>query len=267
MRLTLADDFCNPTHPNLDRTPLMAQSSSPEPVPTDEQQAPNGWPVSLLRGFRQGERAALTQVYRLYAEDVAKTLRGGFSFRAGETTRRFVGYRSAFEFQDALQETFRRAFEPSSRQSYDGLRPFGAYLGTIARNVVLRSFRRSELLFPEVDEGSAAAPQTVPADPAVMHGPEGDVQREQVRRLVQAFLGELSESERTLMELRFQDGVSQRDAAEQLGMGRQRLRTLEDRLKARFVKHLNQVDDKAVVALLLPVLAPLLFAAVKEVLQ
>lgn len=194
--------------------------------------APNGWPRALLQGFRDGRAEALTQVYRDHAPELARRLRGGFTFEAGGRTHRFVGYHGAFELQDALQETFKLAFEAGARQRYDGLRPYAPYLFTIARNVVLRSFRAREVLFPSAGE--------VPGlDSAPTPSPEQALAREQTRRLVAAFLESLPEEDRRLLTLRFAEGLPQREAADALGIGRQRLRGREDELRSRLVAHLR----------------------------
>ena len=206
--------------------------------------APNGWPRELLRGFRAGEREALTTVYRMYAEDVALLLRRGFSFDASGQRHRFAGYGSGFELQDALHETFRRAFEPRARESYDGLRPYGAYVSTIARNLVLRSFRARERLFSS-QEHDGVTPVVAAAELGL--SPEREVHEGQVRELVARFLTELSTTERRLIELRHVEGLSQRDAADALGIGRQRVRTMELRLRAKLLVYLREHGEAALV--------------------
>ncbi|MBC8073141.1 MAG: sigma-70 family RNA polymerase sigma factor, partial [Deltaproteobacteria bacterium] len=175
--------------------------------------APNGWSRATLRGFRAGEPDALREVYRAHAEDIGKLLRFGFSFESSGRAHRFVGYDSAFELQDALHETFRRAFEPRAREGYDGLRPYGPYLRTIARNVVLRAFRAQRQLFPLAEEGHG------PGDGAVVLADnEPSVEHAALRReldvIVREFLDQLPADDRRLLTVRFLDGLSQRDAAD-----------------------------------------------------
>ena len=228
---TPARNFSNPEPDSVDRAQRMSVS------PLDH--APNGWPRATLHGFRSGRADALTWVYREHAPELARRLRGGFTFEAGGRVHRFVGYSGAFELQDTLQETFRLAFEAGARERYDGLRPYAPYLFTIARNVVLRGFRAREVLFPTTGEMTLAvetASQEAATGPA---SPEQAMHREQVRRLVNLFLDSLSTEDRRLLTLRFSDGLPQREAAEALGMGRQRLRSREDRLRARLVVHLH----------------------------
>jgi RNA polymerase sigma factor (sigma-70 family) len=202
--------------------------------------APNGWPSWVLRGFRDGERRALGEVYRLHAPDVARRLRHGFAFESAGAVHRFVGFASAFELQDALHETFRRAFEPRARDGYDGIRPYAPYLQAIARHVVLRGFRAQRTRFPLA--GSEDAAERVAADEGSA-SPEVVVGREEVRRLVQAFLAELTEEDRRLVTVRFVEGISQRDAAPRLGLGRQQVRAREAKLRRRLVAYLRRHDE------------------------
>lgn len=207
--------------------------------------APNGWPRELLSGFRTGDRAALTTVYRMHAEQVALLLRHGFSFESGGQRHRFAGYGSGFELQDALHETFRRAFEPRAREGYDGIRPYGPYVTTIARNLVLRSFRDREVLFPLETDAAPGGPMLAAVD--VGPTPEREVHDHQVRELVAGFLATLSADERRMIELRFVEGLSQRDAAELLGIGRQRVRTREQALRGKLLAYLREHGEAALV--------------------
>ncbi|MEM6294299.1 MAG: sigma-70 family RNA polymerase sigma factor [Myxococcota bacterium] len=210
-------------------------------------EAPNGWPWHLLDGFRAGRSEALRDVYRLYADDVSKQLRFGFSFESRGRAHRFVGYGSAFDLQDALHETFRRAFEPRAREGYDGIRPYLPYLRTIARNVVLRSFRKREVLFPAVDDDDSGTP-AVTAWGDEGPSPEQTVASEQVQALVRGFLDTLEPDARKLLELRFIDGQSQRDAAESLGLGRQQVRSREAKLRTALVRYLKAQGESGLVS-------------------
>jgi RNA polymerase sigma-70 factor (ECF subfamily) len=213
----------------------------------EPERAPNGWPWSLLRGFRDGDRAALTEVYAMHAEDLARFLRRGFGFESDGRRHVFVGYQSPFELQDALHETFRRAFEPRARQGYDGVRPYGPYVRAIARNVVLRTFRARVALFPLVDEEGGAPASAAQIEASATAGPEHVLQREQVRKLVARFLEGIAAEDRKLLELRFVEGKSQRDVAAVLGIGRQRLRGREAKLRERLIRHLREHGEAALI--------------------
>lgn len=224
-----------------------------EPTATDR------WSPELLAGFRSGERDALREVYRLHVEEVSVVLRRGFVFESRGTPYRFNGFDSAFEFQDALHETFRRAFEPRSRNAYDGIRPYGPYLRTIARNVVLKGFRKREVLFSPEGE---TAPGALPAEASGLADaldPEKVVHASQVKDLVAAFLSSLPQDQRQVVALRFEQGMSQRDAAETMGWGRQRIRTVELKIRRRLLSHLRRSGETSLVqgAVCLPLLAVL----------
>lgn len=202
---------------------------------------PCGWPQATLRGFRAGDPTALRDVYRAHVTDIANLLRHGFSFESAGRAHRFVGYSSAFELQDALHETFRRAFEPAARLAFDGIRPYGPYLRTIARNVVLRTFRAGREMFPIADEEGA------PGDDAVVladtqPSAEHDTMRKQMEGIVRAFLDGLGAADRELLTLRFVEGISQRDVADQLGLGRQQVRGREMKLRQALLEHLRRHD-------------------------
>jgi RNA polymerase sigma factor (sigma-70 family) len=217
---------------------------NPRTAPSGEL-APNGWPRELLRGFRAGEREALTTVYRMHAETVARLLRHGFSFESGGHRHRFAGYGSGFELQDTLHETFRRAFEPRAREGYDGIRPYGAYVTTIARNLVLRSFRAREVLFPLEAEAAMTSGPLLAVD--VGPTPERELHDRQVLELVERFLATLTPDERRLIELRYVEGLSQRDVAELLKLGRQRIRTREQAVRAKLLAYLREHGEAALV--------------------
>jgi RNA polymerase sigma factor (sigma-70 family) len=208
--------------------------------------APNGWSWTLLEGFRQGTQDALREVYRQHADAIARQLRYGFSFSSSGRAHRFVGYASAFELHDALHETFARAFEPQARLRYDGIRPYGPYLKAIARNVVLRAFRAREISFPMIGEEGDPGPTRHLAD-AAADSPEQIVGRRETRELVQGFLQTLEAQERTLLRLRFVEGKSQRDVAGLMGLGRQQVRSREEKLRERLVRYLRSRGEAGIV--------------------
>ena len=205
------------------------------------------WPRPFLRSFREGETKVLSAVYREYAPRIAGLLRHGFSFRSGGQPRRFVGYASAFDFQDALHDTFRRAFEPKARISYDGLRPYGPYIATIARNVVIAGFRAKERLFPAVGAGPESVSETAetPAHLATHtaaappQNPEAAAHDASVRRLVTEFLAQLSPEDQALVRLRYSEGAGQQDVAAALGVGRQVIRTREKKIRRALIRYLQ----------------------------
>jgi RNA polymerase sigma factor (sigma-70 family) len=117
-------------------------------------------------------------------------------------------------------------------------------VSTIARNLVLRSFRAREVLFPLDGESPIEARlATLDLGPS----PEREVHDGQVRELVAGFLATLAPDERALIEARFVEGLSQRDAADSLGLGRQRLRTHEKALRRKLLDYLREHGESALV--------------------
>src|SRR6185312_11870668 len=135
----------------------------------------------LLERFKKGERKALEEVYRHYVSDVANFLQRGFSFNSRERTLRFTGYAQPFDLDNALQETFTRAFRESARIGYDGLHSYRNYLFAIARNLVIDEFRNREVAmspFIEDDRGTERAPvhdgeEAAPAGTITSEGSQG----------------------------------------------------------------------------------------------
>jgi RNA polymerase sigma-70 factor (ECF subfamily) len=152
----------------------------------------------------------------------------GFRIAASGGVVRGLGRQPA-DLADAVQEIFLRAFSAKARAAFDGARDFGPYLSAIARNVLIDRARRigRELFMPEVDldvvgknEASAAYREVAARweDPAAL---------EVARRFVEALPPDLAQIHR----LRYVEGLSQRETAVHLGVSRQVVRTLEDKLR------------------------------------
>jgi RNA polymerase sigma-70 factor (ECF subfamily) len=183
----------------------------------------------LLNDFREGRRAALEQVYWAYVSKVEGIIRFGF-VRSDHVAIGGVG-NAGPELRDLVQEVFARAFAPDARRAYDGLRPFAPYLFAIARNVLADWRRRSGREVPTEWQSLEAAvnglPQEeLPQEELPAYADEATV------AVVERFLRELPPELRDLHHQRLTLGLSQRDAADALGISRQNLRTLEDRLRS-----------------------------------
>lgn len=175
---------------------------------------------ALLSAFREGRAETLMEIYRAYSQRVARFLYGGIPGDGGRPLR----LATAFELENGVQEVFVRAFEPTSRASYDGLRPYEGYLIGIARNVLHERVRDREVptAEPKVDpepSGNGARVQ------------ESQLEDREVARLLSEFLATRDEEERKLYELRFDRGQSQDEAAASLGVTRIQVRRRERRLK------------------------------------
>jgi RNA polymerase sigma factor (sigma-70 family) len=207
----------------------------------------------LLERFKKGERKALEEVYRHYVADVANFLQRGFSFNSRDRTLRFSGYSQPFDLDNALQETFSRAFKESARLGYDGLHSYRNYLFAIARNLVIDEFRNREVAmspFIEDDRGTeraaghdgeeAAPAQTITS--AASHGTsaEADYLKQELTALYASFIERLDERDRMFFKARFQEQKTQVEAGEVCGLSHMQARTLEKKLRERFLKYMHQ---------------------------
>jgi RNA polymerase sigma-70 factor, ECF subfamily len=185
---------------------------------------------SLLDAFRRGDRAALTTVYFHYIDDIAALVRLGFSVPS--TGARVRGASDEQTERDLVQEVFTRAFAPRAREAYDGLRPYGPYLRQIARNLLVDRARATNHSVP-LDEGAlelVVEPEIAEADPTW----------QEQRRQTAAYLAGLTPELQKLVKLRFEDEMSQEQAAAALGVSRRRVRTLEARIQKGLRKVLRR---------------------------
>jgi len=177
----------------------------------------------LLTGFRRGDRTALERVYWAYVEQVVKV--GRFGLRSGRTGTRVPGVARAHELPDLVQEVFARAFTRPAREGYDGLRDYAPYLVRLAANLLIDRHRKlgREIAVEAGELEGALEVGTVPEAPELWLEPE-------LVRQTNAYVAGMTEDLRAVYQQRFVGGLSQRDAAEKLGLTRPRLRTLEARL-------------------------------------
>jgi RNA polymerase sigma factor (sigma-70 family) len=207
----------------------------------------------LLDRFKKGERQALEEVYRHYVADVAGFLQHGFTFTSGGRSLRFVGYTQPFDLDNALQETFTRAFKESARLGYDGLHDYRNYLLAIARNLVLDEFRNREVaMSPFIDglnaghaetaarDGEEAAPAatgTTPSSGPI--GAEQELLRQELSRLYEGFIARLGERDRTFFRHRFEEQHSQVEAGAKSNLSHMQARTLEKKLRKQFLEFMH----------------------------
>jgi len=186
----------------------------------------------LLDAFRRGDGAALEQLYRAHVDAVALVIRcGGF---AGYGARLSGAPRR--EWQDLIHETFRIAFEDATRLRFDGLSEYGPFLLGIARHVLSGYWRKHgrEISSDSLDGLNG----TVPVD-------EGELLTEQTLARVRAFIDALEPPLSDVHDARFVRGLSQYEAAAALALSRQKIRTLEDKLKRALRLFLQKEQPKA----------------------
>lgn len=194
-----------------------------------------GWNADFLQRFRDGAPDALAEVYRQHAEGLARALRAA-AWRGGG----YAHLRSAVEIDNALLETFARAFEPRARAVYDGVRPYAHYLMGIARNVVLESGRQRELAVGLAPQDEAGVLDWELGTAGAGGGDLGqELEDREVTQLLEDFKAGLAPEERRLFELRFAEGLAQERAAQEVGLTRIQVRRREMHLKRRLLDFLQ----------------------------
>jgi RNA polymerase sigma factor (sigma-70 family) len=205
----------------------------------------------LLERFRQGDQEALARVYREYSPLIAAFLSRGFTFSSRGRMLQFNGYHQPFDLENSVQETFLRAFSERARLAYDGLNPYRKYLTAIARNIVLSEFRKREVAMSQLvrvvdnEETSTSLEDLAEVQPIASGEPEptGEAQflKQELTRLYDTFLEALNPppEHETFFRARFEERQTQVEAGRQIGMSHMQARTLEKKLRKRFLKFMQ----------------------------
>jgi RNA polymerase sigma factor (sigma-70 family) len=182
--------------------------------------------VEFVREFERGDRAALQQVYVAYLDEVEATVRRCMAAAAPASHRRFEDVR------DLVQDVFVRAFSSRARRSFDSSRDYGPFLGALTRNLLIDRMRQGGREVRVADlESVAEAPGETAEDPSLDAETVAAVRR---------YLSELPTALRAVHEQRYVLGHPQQVACAALGLSRQRLRTLEGRLRAGLERELKR---------------------------
>lgn len=183
-----------------------------------------GWDRGLLQRFRDGEPTALAEVFRAHTGPLTRMLRAAHR-------------RSTLELENTVLEVFARAFEPRARLSYDGIRPYEAFLMGIARNVLLEQARSREAPAGVAEELEAQLEASTFDRPL---GVDELMEDREVEQLLESFRAGLPEQDLRLYELRFTQGMAQEAAADALGLSRIQLRRREVQLKRALLEFLKE---------------------------
>jgi len=183
----------------------------------------------VLQGFREGQAKALEALYRAHVDDVVRTARAIMCKHAATPSGAELGD----DIADVVQECFIKAFSPEARRRFDSERAFVPYLRRIARNVAIdhwRARRRNVLVDIErvIDQLSMEAES---------FGGE-DWRDGELLAVASRYIGSLAGDLRRVHDALYVKGLSQRAAADELGLGRQVIRTMEARLRAGLQREL-----------------------------
>ncbi len=173
---------------------------------------------ALLDGFRRGDRSALATVFVSYCDDVARQVRAA---RVAE-----------HDVESLVHDVFLKAFAPSARQTYDGLRPYGAWLNVITRNVVIDRARKERRTEPRA-----------PADMPVLRAdddPREEQEARELARIVDVWKQALDADDARLFAARFDEGRSLPQTAQVLGWSEIRVRKRDTALRTALLAALRQ---------------------------
>jgi RNA polymerase sigma-70 factor (ECF subfamily) len=199
-------------------------------------------PILLLE-YRKGNPEAFNQLYLKYSPSLKRFLLSGFSFSSQGRYCRFRGADASMDVEALIHETFTRAFSPTTRENYDGVRPFQTYLFSIAKNLVLRECHYRERNFvadhseDNHDSQSLFSPAT---DLHSAQGPERQMLNKELQNLTQKFIVDLSDEERSFFSWRFARGLTQEATAAKMGTTRARIKLLEKNVRKRFLDLLRE---------------------------
>lgn len=197
----------------------------------------------LLLAYRNGSEEAFLALYERYASPLRRFLQGGFSFSSQGRQCRFRGTDTSMDVESLVQETFARAFAKTTRENYDGIRPFQTYLFSIAKNLVLREcHHRDRLVVVDYVEDSADGQSvfSTPHENGGADSPETRVANKQLEGIMSTFINELTVEEKRLFALRFAKGFTQEASAEMMKTTRARVKLLEKNIRKRFLDRLKE---------------------------
>jgi RNA polymerase sigma factor (sigma-70 family) len=199
---------------------------------------------ALLEQFRAGQVGALSRVYEEYAPMIAAFLARGFTFASKGRSLQFRGYQKPYDLENALQETFLRAFSESARASYDGLTPYRSYLTAIARNLVISEHRRREVAMSALcrelegvalEDGAGELPLSGTPE---LTG-EAELLQKELTALYRRFVEGLEPAQRGFFVARFEEQRTQVEAGKLSGLSHMQARTLEKKLRTQLLHFLQ----------------------------
>ena len=173
-----------------------------------------GRPISW-RDFAPANARLWKRSYWAYIDRVESIVTHGFTKANGA---------SPADVADVVHDTFARAFSDEARRWFEGVRDYAPFLWAIARHALGAFWRRAgrDQPVPDID---ALVEQTQDT------GAEVETIDAPLARAVEDYLAGLSAEMSAVHREVYVRGLSQRQAAETLGISRQSLRTLEKRLR------------------------------------
>jgi RNA polymerase sigma-70 factor (ECF subfamily) len=189
----------------------------------------------LLARFRDGDAEVLDQVYRTYVRAVTRVVASALRRYGGGA----AGWQQiASDLPDLVQEVFARAFDPRTRQRFDGVRDYRPFVSQIAHNVTVDHLRRRQHDVPaDIDQMF----QALSVD-SLSRDADAELAERETLTIVADYLASLPLELRRAHDLLYVRGLSEREAAAALGVGRQAIRTLGARLRDG-LRHALEMSD------------------------
>jgi RNA polymerase sigma factor (sigma-70 family) len=168
----------------------------------------------------------MAEVYDGYVERVGNLVRRGCQIQRASGRPGGGLFVSSEDFLDVVHEVFMKAFSPSARQGYDESRDYGPYLLMIARNTMIDWLRHrgATTVFPAGWFEDLPSLEPTPDEAPPWWAPE-------TMAILEHYLAGLPRELRELHRHRYERGLSQEATAQAMGISRQNLRTLEERLR------------------------------------
>jgi RNA polymerase sigma factor (sigma-70 family) len=199
---------------------------------------------NLLKSFREGDAATLAIVYQTYSSPVLSLLQRGFTDNYKGT---FIGGVSDINMRlDLLQDIFLKAFSRNARESYDGIRPYRAFLVTIARNRMI-DYWRAQARDPiaavhghSQEYHDALLDNIHQTEKETGTDEEDHIYWKQCLEASDEFVTTQNEQTRRFISLRFREELPLLEVARQLNISRWRARSLEKKIQQNLEKHLRR---------------------------
>ena len=190
----------------------------------------------LLARFRDGDRAAALEVYRIFVVLLDRVLRRGFIVPS--TGLRVPAIKKRSQREDVLQETFKRALSPEVILAYDDQYDYLPFLCGIACNVITKEHRQHGRELPAGGRDSWAEDQITSID--VHDEPEQTDEEQKALAIMRDFIAELPEPMRAFLTARHLDRVSQVALAKRLGTTEWKVKAIEWRLRKQLRARLKR---------------------------
>jgi RNA polymerase sigma factor (sigma-70 family) len=202
---------------------------------------------ALLSAYRRGDSQAFGQVYLEYVDQVAALARRGFCQTRGKQVV-VPGISDPDLHGDLVQETFTRAFSTTARNNYQASQPFRPYLLRILKNLMIDGLRKkgrelSPSQLPDQsddNQGVGDIDKLLDQNAPFEDESPGDKQHfNNQQQACKEFIESCAPLEKEAYRLIYQEELSQQKTAEQMGITRRKVRTLESRLRKGLQQYLK----------------------------